>query len=91
MSLADLADVMDVYPQVLKNVSGVDRSALGNNEQVHAVVAEIEAELGGSGRVLLRPSGTEALVRVMVEAADEATAHRMADRIVDVVSRELAL
>jgi phosphoglucosamine mutase len=91
LSLADLADVMDVYPQVLKNVSGVDRTALASNEQVHAVVAEIEAELAGSGRVLLRPSGTEALVRVMVEAADEATAHRMADRIVDVVSRELAL
>jgi phosphoglucosamine mutase len=90
-SLADLADVMNVYPQVLKNVSGVDRAALAGNERVQAVLAEVQTELADSGRVLLRPSGTEALVRVMVEASDEATANEMANRLVDVVSRELAL
>jgi phosphoglucosamine mutase len=90
-TLAELADVMDVYPQVLKNVSGVDRTALASNERVQAVLAEVQTELADSGRVLLRPSGTEALVRVMVEAADEATANKMATRLVDVVSRELAL
>ena len=90
-SLAELADVMDVFPQVLKNVSGVDRSRLASDEVVSATVAEIEAELGDSGRVLLRPSGTEALVRVMVEAADEETAHEMAERLVTVVRTQLAI
>jgi phosphoglucosamine mutase len=82
---------MDVYPQVLKNVSGVDRQKLATNADVAAAVAEAEQELAGSGRVLLRPSGTEALIRVMVEAADKETAHRLADRLVAVVSSELAL
>lgn len=90
-SLAELADVMDVFPQVLKNVSGVDRSRLSSDELVSAAVAAIEAELGDSGRVLLRPSGTEALIRVMVEAADEHTAHQMADRLVAVVRAQLAI
>jgi phosphoglucosamine mutase len=90
-TLAELADVMDVYPQVLKNVSGVDRQALATNARVAEAVAEAEAELGGSGRVLLRPSGTEALIRVMVEAAEEDTAHRLADHLVSVVSAELGL
>lgn len=90
-SLAELADVMDVFPQVLKNVSGVDRHALATNTAVAEAVAHAETELASSGRVLLRPSGTEALIRVMVEAADEETAHRLADRLVAVVSAELAL
>ena len=90
-SLAELADVMDVFPQVLKNVSGVDRARLASDEVVSATVAAIEAELGDSGRVLLRPSGTEALIRVMVEAVDEHTAHQMADRLVEVVRTQLAI
>lgn len=90
-SLAELADVMDVFPQVLKNVSGVDRTKVATNTAVAEAVAAAEKELADSGRVLLRPSGTEALIRVMVEAADEETAHRLADRLVAVVSAELAL
>jgi phosphoglucosamine mutase len=90
-SLAELADVMDVFPQVLKNVSGVDRQKLATNTVVAEAVADVEKELADSGRVLLRPSGTEALIRVMVEAADEETANRLADRLVGVVSAELAL
>jgi len=90
-TLAELADVMDVYPQVLKNVSGVDRQKLSTNALVAEAVAEAEAELAGSGRVLLRPSGTEALIRVMVEAADEDTANRLANHLVSVVSAELGL
>jgi phosphoglucosamine mutase len=90
-SLAELADVMDVYPQVLKNVSGVDRAALATDQIVAGEVAAIAAELGDTGRVLLRPSGTEALIRVMVEAADEETAHRHADRLVAVVLKQLAI
>jgi phosphoglucosamine mutase len=58
---------------------------------VAEAVAGAEKELADSGRVLLRPSGTEALIRVMVEAADEETANRLADQLVAVVSAELAL
>jgi phosphoglucosamine mutase len=90
-TLAELAAVMDVYPQVLVNVSGVDRSRLATDDVVAGVVAQVEAELGDGGRVLLRPSGTEDLVRVMVEAADEATAQASAERIVHVVRSQLAV
>lgn len=90
-TLAELADVMDVYPQVLRNVSGVDRAALAGNSVVQAAVSEASAELGESGRVLLRPSGTEALIRVMVEAADKDTADRIASQLVEVVTAELSL
>lgn len=90
-SLAELASVMTVYPQTLINVRGVDREAARHNADVASAVAEAEAELGDSGRVLLRPSGTEPVVRVMVEAADEQTAHRVARRLADVVSEKLAI
>ena len=88
-TLADLADVMDVYPQVLINVPGVDRSRLADDVQVHEAIAAAEAELGDTGRVLLRPSGTEALIRVMVEAADESTATRVAESLAAVVKDRL--
>jgi phosphoglucosamine mutase len=90
-SLAELASVMDAYPQVLKNVSGVDRSRLASDDAVQAAVHSVAQALGDSGRVLLRPSGTEALIRVMVEASDEETAHRLADELVAVVTERLAL
>lgn len=88
--LAELAKVMTVYPQVLVNVVGVDKSRLDGNERIATAVASAEAELGSAGRVLLRPSGTEQLVRVMVEAADDAVAQATADRLADVVRSELA-
>ncbi|MGZ4649960.1 MAG: phosphoglucosamine mutase, partial [Kineosporiaceae bacterium] len=69
-SLADLASVVQRMPQVLVNVPGVDKSRAGGDVAVAEAVAAAEADLGGTGRVLLRPSGTEPLVRVMVEAAD---------------------
>jgi len=90
-TLAELAQVMKVYPQVLINVPGVDRSAVDTNAAVQAAVAEAEADLHGTGRVLLRASGTEPLVRVMVEAADEGTARSWADRIARVVEANLKL
>lgn len=90
-TLAELADVMDVYPQVLINVSGVDRSRLATDTVIAGVVAQVEAELGDSGRVVLRPSGTEALVRVMVEASDEETASALAHRIVESVRSQLSV
>lgn len=90
-SLAELASIMTVYPQVLVNVTDVDRSRASDDEGVRAAVAEAEAELGDTGRVLLRPSGTEQLVRVMVEAADEETARAHAERLAEVVRERLAL
>ena len=90
-SLAELASVMKAYPQVLVNVPGVDKSRVDSDQDVQAAVREAEAELHGTGRVLLRASGTEPLVRVMVEAADAGTAQSWADRIARVVEKRLSL
>jgi phosphoglucosamine mutase len=76
---------MEVYPQVLVNVPGVDRLGLRGNRPIAEAVARAEHELGSNGRVLLRPSGTEALVRVMVEAPSEQQAREVADRLAAVV------
>jgi phosphoglucosamine mutase len=89
-TLAELARVMTVYPQVMINVRGVDRARLAGNTAVAAAVADWEATLGHSGRVLLRPSGTEPMVRVMVEAADQSTADRAANELAGIVRTELA-
>ena len=90
-SLAELADQIEIFPQVLVNVSGVDRSAFATHPIVHAAIAAAAQELGDSGRVMVRPSGTEALIRVMVEASDVATAERIAESVAGVISKELAL
>lgn len=90
-TLADLASIMTVYPQVLVNVTGVDRSLVATDEVVQDAVAAASAALGQSGRVLLRPSGTEPLVRVMVEAADAETAHAHAEALAGVVRERLSL
>jgi len=88
-SIAELARVMTVYPQILVNVRGVDHRALHGNTTIETAVAEASLELADTGRVLLRPSGTEPMVRVMVEAADQATADRLAHALADVVKAEL--
>jgi phosphoglucosamine mutase len=90
-SMAELASVVDRLPQVLVNVADVDKARAGDDEQVAAAVADARNELGGRGRVLLRPSGTEALVRVMVEASDVDQAQAVADRLALVVRERLAL
>jgi phosphoglucosamine mutase len=87
--LADLAAVMERLPQVLINVPGVDRSRAGTDPEVLAEVAAAEARLGPTGRVLLRSSGTEPLVRVMVEAKHAVEAQEVAERLVEVVRRRL--
>jgi phosphoglucosamine mutase len=74
-------------PQVLVNVPAVDPSQVVASDDVQAEVAAVKRELGDSGRVLLRPSGTEPLVRVMVEAADEDRAELLAGRLRVVVER----
>lgn len=90
-TLADLAGVMTHFPQVLVNVKGVDKAALDANTVVADAVRAAQGELGETGRVLLRKSGTEPVVRVMVEAADGEQAAAVADRLVGVVKAELSL
>ncbi|MEL5956598.1 phosphoglucosamine mutase [Streptomyces sp. CLV115] len=88
-TLADLAGVMQRLPQLLINVRDVDKSRVATSPEVAAAVAEAERELGSTGRVLLRKSGTEPLVRVMVEAADIEQARAIAERLADVVKSAL--
>ncbi len=83
--LAALAGVMTRYPQVLINIAGVDKTAVAESGEITAAVAAAERELGESGRVLVRPSGTEPAVRVMVEAIDSEQAERLAAHLADTV------
>ena len=82
---------MDRYPQVLINVSGVSKEKLVENAKVKDAVASAEAELGARGRVLLRASGTEPLIRVMVEAESAELAEKFASSLATLVKSELAL
>jgi phosphoglucosamine mutase len=79
VALADLARVMTRYPQVLVNVAGVDKERAARSPELAAAVAAARTELGAAGRVLVRPSGTEPTVRVMVEATDHEHARHLAD------------
>ena len=88
-TLADLAGVMKRMPQVLVNVPDVDKSRVTTSAELGAAVIEAERELGATGRVLLRSSGTEPLVRVMVEAADIEQARSVASRLADAVKSAL--
>lgn len=90
-TLAELASIMTVYPQIMVNVKGVNHHGLRANQPIADAVAAASAELGDTGRVLLRPSGTEPLVRVMVEATEQSTADRIAHELADIVRAELAL
>jgi len=89
--LAELASVMKRLPQVMINVSGVDRSRTNLDQGVVQAVAAAEADLKGTGRVVLRPSGTEPVVRVMVEAETEEKAREVAQGLAGVVKQRLAL
>jgi len=89
-SLAELAAVMTVYPQVMINVRGVDHHALASDTVIAGAVHLAEERLGETGRVLLRKSGTEPMVRVMVEAEDQPTAEEIASLLADVVRQQLA-
>ncbi|MEV5438631.1 phosphoglucosamine mutase [Streptomyces sp. NPDC052682] len=88
-TLRELASVMERLPQVLVNVPDVDKSRVRTSTELAAAVSDAERELGETGRVLLRPSGTEPLVRVMVEAADIEQARSVAGRLADVVKSAL--
>ncbi len=87
--LDELAKVMTRLPQVLINVKGVDKSRAKTSPELSEAVRVVEDELGDTGRVLIRPSGTEPMVRVMVEAAEEEQAAAMAERLAEVVRTHL--
>ena len=88
-SLNDLAKIMTRFPQVLINVSGVAKEKLESSPAISTAVAKFEAELGDTGRILLRASGTEPLVRVMVEAQSDSIAKEIAEKLAKVVKEEL--
>jgi phosphoglucosamine mutase len=91
-TLADLADLaMTRLPQVLRNVRVADRDGLAESAAVWAEVAAVDRQLGGKGRVLLRPSGTEPVIRVMAEAPTEAAAEQAVSRLCQVVVEALGL
>lgn len=86
-TLADLADGMTSYPQLLRNVTVADKEAILQNERVKEAIERVEEELGENGRVLVRPSGTEALVRVMVEAETGELCENYVSELVDVIEQ----
>lgn len=88
-TLAELAAVVTRLPQVLCNIGGVDASRVGVDAGVLAAVEQVRAELAGRGRVLLRASGTEPVVRIMVEAETAAQANEVAESLATVVRARL--
>ena len=87
--LKDLKNGMSKYPQQMINVKGADKTRLGTSQVIADAVAKAEAEMADTGRVLLRPSGTEDKVRVMVEGSDEAQVKKLVEFLADVVREEL--
>jgi phosphoglucosamine mutase len=90
-TLSELAGEMKKYPQKLVNVRVTDKNHVTDNQKVKVAIEAVEAEMAGNGRVLVRPSGTEPLVRVMVEAASEQLCEQYVNRIVAVVKEEMEL
>ena len=88
LSLSELASKVKTYPQELINVRVTDKEAVMEHPRVQAVIAEVEAEMAGDGRVLVRASGTEQLLRVMTEAATQEKVTEYCTRIADVVREE---
>jgi phosphoglucosamine mutase len=88
--LAELAKIMDRFPQVLINVDGVKKEKLDSSKAIAVAIGEYESKLGASGRILLRASGTEPLVRVMVEAENQSIAEEIAQKLASLVRLELS-
>jgi len=86
---SELASDMTKFPQLLKNIKVVDKAAMLSNEAILAKIKEVETKMNGEGRVLVRPSGTEPLVRVMVEAQTDELCVQYVDKILEVVAREI--
>src|SRR5699024_10093084 len=89
--LSELAAEMTVFTQVLKNVKVIDRQKALNNPEILEKIDAVEQEMGDAGRVLVRPSGTEPLVRVMVEAPTEEECEKYADQVVKVIDDLLGM
>lgn len=87
-TLSRLCREVVTYPQVLKNVRVTDKKAVRENAHVQQVVEAVGARLGNTGRVLLRESGTEPVIRVMAEAEDERTAERCVDEMIDAMREQ---
>ena len=90
-SASELASFMKRYPQVLINVSGVAKEKLASNQIIAKAVSDTQQRLEDKGRVLLRASGTEALIRVMIEAQDLSLAQELASELATLVKSELSL
>lgn len=90
-SLSELAGEMKKYPQKLVNIRVTDKYHVTDNEKVKAIIDEVEAEMNGDGRILVRPSGTEPLVRVMAEASTEELVKSYVEKIASVVEEEMGL
>jgi phosphoglucosamine mutase len=88
-SLLDLATTMKKYPQILINIENVKKEKLASSEKINSAILKAEKELAANGRVLVRASGTEPLVRVMVEADDLNIAQSIADSLAQLVKSEL--
>ena len=87
-TLAELAAPLPVYPQVLKNIRVTDKAAAQNDPDVQAAVKAVGEKLGADGRILVRESGTEPVVRVMVEAGEEALCEKYVDEVIDVIVKK---
>ncbi len=90
-TLKELADEIEIFPQVLKNVkvSALGKLRLFQDKDIKLAIEEAEKELGNSGRVLVRASGTEPLVRVMIEGRNKEQIERLADQISEIVRERL--
>ncbi len=86
--MSELAAPLKIYPQVLKNIRVTDKTAAQNDPAVQAMVAQVTQELGDTGRILVRESGTEPVLRVMVEAPEEEICQKYVDRVVEVIQEK---
>ncbi|RHW34808.1 phosphoglucosamine mutase [Neobacillus notoginsengisoli] len=89
--LSELANEIKKFPQLLVNIRVTDKYHVTDNEKVKAVIEQVEAEMAGDGRILVRPSGTEPLVRIMAEAPTEELCRDYVNRIAEVVEAEMGL
>lgn len=91
--MSDLASIMKKYPQVLVNVKVRDEAKrlYENDSKISKVIKEVETELNGEGRVLIRPSGTESLIRVMIEGLDQKEIERQANKIADIIGKKFGI
>lgn len=84
-SLKELTNGLVIYPQTLKNLKVKDKQNVLEDASINQFIAEVETRLNKDGRILVRPSGTEPLIRVMVEAKDQVTCDSIVDEVIDYI------